>query len=426
MFGNLDLGHMTGVVLGLGLGLLVGVQRGWTLRNRPEGTRFAGIRTFALMGLAGGIAGTLHAQARGPATILLAAAALLVLIGYARASRGKGQEQGDVSGTGSLVGLLTLACGFLAGSGERLLGTTVAVIMILLLSLRTQLHGWVSRLSETEVLSIARFALIAMVILPLLPDQGYGPYQAWNPRQLWMVVVMVSGFSFAGYFASKALGATRGLLATAAAGSMVSSTAVTADLATRLRDGSAPPPLLAAGICAASLVMVLRVMLLVGVLAPFALARFTLLVTPAALLSLLFALWFLRRADWGRQQAPAEVGVKNPFDLGPALLLTAMVMALTVAAHWVLDRYGDRGLATVLAISGTVDVDSTIITMGSLPQGMLTARTAALVLAVPVTLNTLFKGGVTIGLAGWRGGRSGALPLLGVALTVVATCALLG
>lgn len=426
MFGNLDLGHATGVLLGLALGLLVGVQRGWALRNRPEGTRFAGIRTFALMGLAGGLAGTLHAQARGPATILLAAAALLVLIGYARASRGKGPEQGDVSGTGSLVGLLTLACGFLAGSGEWLLGTIVAVIMILLLSLRTQLHGWVSRLSESEVLSIARFALIAMVILPLLPDQGYGPYQAWNPRQLWMVVVMVSGFSFAGYFASKALGATRGLLATAAAGSMVSSTAVTADLATRLRDGSAPPALLAAGICAASLVMVLRVMLLVGVLAPFALAPFVLLATPAALLSLLFALWFLRRADWGRQQAPAEVSVKNPFDLGPALLLTAMVMALTVAAHWVLDRYGDRGLATVLAISGTVDVDSAIITMGSLPQGTLAARTAALVLAVPVTLNTLFKGGVTIGLAGWRNGRTGALPLLAVALTVVAACALLG
>ena len=426
MFGNLDLGHATGVLLGLALGLLVGVQRGWALRNRPEGTRFAGIRTFALMGLAGGLAGTLHAQARGPATILLAAAALLVLIGYARASRGKGPEQGDVSGTGSLVGLLTLACGFLAGSGEWLLGTIVAVIMILLLSLRTQLHGWVGRLSESEVLSIARFALIAMVILPLLPDQGYGPYQAWNPRQLWMVVVMVSGFSFAGYFASKALGATRGLLATAAAGSMVSSTAVTADLATRLRDGSAPPALLAAGICAASLVMVLRVMLLVGVLAPFALAPFVLLATPAALLSLLFALWFLRRADWGRQQAPAEVSVKNPFDLGPALLLTAMVMALTVAAHWVLDRYGDRGLATVLAISGTVDVDSAIITMGSLPQGTLAARTAALVLAVPVTLNTLFKGGVTIGLAGWRNGRTGALPLLAVALTVAAACALLG
>ena len=423
MFANLQLDHAMGIALALALGLLVGVQRGWTLRDRPEGSRFAGIRTFALMGLTGGIAGALYASAQGPATVLLAAAALLVLIGYARANR----VRGAVSGTGTMVGLLTLACGYLAGSGEWLLGIAVTVAMVLLLALRTQLHGWVSRLSEREVLSIARFALIAMVILPLLPDKGYGPYQAWNPRQLWLVVVMVSGFSFAGYFATKALGATRGLLATAAAGSMVSSTAVTADLAGRLRDGSAEPQLLAAAIATASCTMVLRVILLTGLLAPFALRPFALLVAPAALASLLFALWFLRRADWGRRQAPAEdMAVRNPFDIGPALLLTAMVMALTVAAHWVLGRFGDRGLATVLAISGTVDVDSAIITMGSLPQGTLAAQIAALVLAVPVTLNTLFKGAVAVGIAGWRLGRLGALPLLAVALLVVAMCAAMG
>ncbi|OCC24076.1 hypothetical protein MB02_09775 [Croceicoccus estronivorus] len=423
MFGNLNLDHVVGVALGLALGLLVGVQRGWTLRERPEGTRFAGIRTFALMGLAGGIAGVLYVHAQGPATVLLAAAALLVLIGYARASH-TGRDH--VSGTGTMVGLLTLACGFLTGTGEWLLGTIIAVIMVLLLSMRTQLHGWVSRLSEQEVLSIARFALIAMVILPLLPDKGYGPYHAWNPRQLWTVVVMVSGFSFVGYFATKYLGATRGVLATAAAGSMVSSTAVTAGLATRMRDGSGAPMLLASAICTASFFMFLRVVLLVGLLANFALAPFALIVAPAAVVSLLLALWFLQRAGWGRQQGPAEVTVKNPFDLAPALLLTGMVMALTVAAHWVLAHYGDRGLAAVLAISGTVDVDSAIITMGNLPDATLTARTAALVLAVPVTLNTLFKGAVAVGLAGWRLGKLGALPLIAVAATVVATCLLLG
>lgn len=421
MFGSLDLGHVAGVALGLALGLLVGVQRGWTLRKQPEGSRFAGIRTFALMGLAGGIAGVLYVHAQGPATVLLAAAAVLVLIGYARANR----NTRYVSGTGTMVGLLTLACGFLAGSGERLLASAIAVIMVLLLSMRSQLHRWVGTLSEPEVLSIARFALIAMVILPLLPDQGYGPYEAWNPRQLWLVVVLVSGFSFVGYFASKYLGATRGVLATAAAGSMVSSTAVTAGLATRMRDGSGEPMLMAAAICVASVFMFLRVVLLVGLLARFALAPFVLLVAPGALASLLLALWFLRRADWGREQGPAAVTVKNPFDLGPALLLTAMVMALTLLAHWVLDRYGDRGVAAVLAISGTVDVDSAIITMGNLPAGTLAAEMAGLVLAVPVTLNTLFKGGVALSLAGWRLGKLGAMPLLAIALVVVATCVVL-
>ncbi len=142
MFANLQLDHAMGIALALALGLLVGVQRGWTLRDRPEGSRFAGIRTFALMGLTGGIAGALYASAQGPATVLLAAAALLVLIGYARANR----VRGAVSGTGTMVGLLTLACGYLAGSGEWLLGIAVTVAMVLLLALRTQLHGWVSRL----------------------------------------------------------------------------------------------------------------------------------------------------------------------------------------------------------------------------------------------------------------------------------------
>ncbi|AZI35924.1 hypothetical protein NT2_04_04390 [Caenibius tardaugens NBRC 16725] len=421
MFANLNLDHAVGIAIGFALGLLVGIQRGWALRDNAAGTRFAGIRTYALMGLAGAIAGMLYQSAQGPATVLLAAAALLMLIGYARTIDRK------VSGTGTLVGLLTLACGFLAGSGEHMLGIGAAVAMVLLLALRNPLHGWVSRLSEKEVLSIARFAVIALVILPLLPDKGYGPYNAWNPRQLWMVVVMVSGFSFAGYFATKALGTTRGLLATAAAGSMVSSTAVTADMAGRMREGSGDPTFLSAAIAMASLVMFLRVNLLVGVLAPFALAPFAMLTAPAAVLSVLFALWFLRRANWGRQAGGADdLALRNPFDIGPALLLTVLVMVLTVAAHWVLARFGDQGLATVLAISGTVDVDSAIITMGSLPQGTLAAQAAALVLAVPVTLNTLFKGGVALSIAGWPKGRRAALPLAAVAVTVIATALLSG
>lgn len=418
MFDSLNIDHAMGIGLALALGLLVGIQRGWTLRGNAEGTRFAGIRTFALMGLAGGIAGALYQSARGPATVLLAAAALLVVIGYARTNR----SEGAVSGTGTMVGLLTLACGYLEGSGERLIGVMVTVVMVLLLALRTRLHRWINRLSEQEVLSIARFALIAMVILPLLPDTQFGPYQAWNPRQLWMVVVMVCGFSFVGYFATKALGATRGLLATAATGSMVSSTAVTADLAGRMRGEASDPVFLGAATAMASLVMLARVVLLVGALAPFALSSFAVIAAPAALVSALAALWLMRRAHWGRDQAlPDQVAVSNPFDLKPALLLTALVMVLTVVANWVLARYGDQGLATVLAISGTADVDSAIITMGGLPPGTLSAHSAALILAIPVMLNTLFKGGVAISIAGWDKGKQAAVPLLAVAITVAAT-----
>ncbi|MFN5904378.1 MAG: DUF4010 domain-containing protein, partial [Novosphingobium sp.] len=162
-------------------------------------------------------------------------------------------------------------------------------IMVLVLAMRQQLHGWVEALTEREVLAIAHFALIALVILPLLPDTPMGPLDAWRPRQIWMVVVLVCGFSFLGYIASKRLGASRGMLATAAAGSMVSSTAVTAALAGRLRDGTDDRALLNAGIALASAVMFVRITVLVAARAPFALVPLLAWAVPGLTMSLLGA-----------------------------------------------------------------------------------------------------------------------------------------
>ncbi|WP_188768916.1 MgtC/SapB family protein [Novosphingobium endophyticum] len=408
--------HLIAGAMGLALGLLVGIQRGWALRDWAPGSRFAGIRTFALIGLGGSIAGVLYDSARAPATTLLVAICVLILLGYERTTR----ENERIDGTSGIVALITLVVGFLVGSGERLLGTAIAVVMVLLLAMRTQLHGWVRRLNEQEILSIARFALIALVIFPLLPDQPFGPYDAWNPRKLWLVVVLVSGFSFAGYFAARILGPTRGIIATAAAGSLVSSTAVTASLATKMKEGSESTMILAAGISAASVVMFVRVLALVGVLAPVTLFELARLVVPGMIVSLILTVWYLRRAareDGGK--GGHDVEVRNPFDIGPALLLTLLVMALTVAARWVLDHYGDQGLALVLAISGTVDVDSAIITIGSLGPAVLPPKTAGFVLAIPVVLNTAFKAVVASSVGGWQKGRHGTLPLLACALPVI-------
>jgi uncharacterized membrane protein (DUF4010 family) len=227
-----------------------------------------------------------------------------------------------------------------------------------------------------------------------------------------MVVVMVSGFSFAGYVAGKRLGASRGTIATAGAGAMVSSTAVTAALATRLRNIDESAPILIAGIATASTVMLLRVLVLVAVLAPFAFLTLALLVVPAALMSALATLWHLRIAMRRPAKPTEEVAVRNPFDIVPALALMALVMVLSLVSRWVLHKFGDAGLATVLALSGMVDVDSAIITMGGLPAGTLDPRIAGLVLAAPIMLNTLFKAGAAISLAGWSRGWRAALPLV--------------
>lgn len=406
---------LAGIGLALLLGLLVGVQRGWALRDEAEGSRFAGVRTFALFGLAGGVAGTLAVFHPAVAAIVAGLAGTLALIGYAKSAHGPDQ----LSGTTSLAALITVGCGFLAASGRMEMATVVAVAMTMILALRSELHSWISGLTDTEVGAIVRFALIALAILPLLPDQPFGPYGAWNPRQLWLVVVFVSGFSFLGYIAAKRFGATRGTLVMAATGAMVSSTAVTAALAMRVRDGEESEAMAIAGIGAASAVMLVRAIILTSVLAPAAMPGFAWMAAPAALVSGGAILWGLREKRLPAADRPVEL--RNPFRLAPAIGLMLLVMLLTVAARWMMALVGERGLALVIAISGLADVDSAIITVGSLPTGMLAGELATVVIVAPVLANTLFKGATAIAVAGWRKGWRLALPLV---LSVVASLAL--
>ena len=385
--------------LGLALGLLIGIQRGWVVRKVADGRSFAGVRTYGLIGLAGGLAGLSAPRAPVLAGLLLAATAGLVLIGYWRATRA---GDAPISGTAALVGLLTLACGYLAGSGQHAAAAATGGSIAALLSLRGPLHRLVRNLDQTEIVAIGRFALIALVILPLLPDTPFGPFGAWRPRSLWLVVVFVSGFSFAGYMAARWLGAARGTLATAAAGSLVSSTAVTAAMAGRMRKGEDEPALLHAAVALASAVMFLRVMLLTAALARFALPALAMCAVPGLAVSLLAAGWLGRGAAFRQGSGHHTAKLRNPFTLGPALGMMGLVMVMAVLARWVLLHFGNRGVAAVLAITGSLDVDSAIITLGALPVGTLAPHHAGLVLVVPVILNTLFKSGVVLAVGGWR------------------------
>lgn len=417
--GSADLGALG---TALALGLLVGVQRGWVQRKAAAGTRFAGVRTFGLFGLAGGIAGVVQQIAPPLSFVVLAAAGALVVLGYWRTSAPGGES---VSGTSGLAEVLTMACGYLAGLGALAVATVATGAIVAVLALRPVLHRLVRSFDEREMLAIGRFALIALVVLPLLPNTPFGPFGAWRPRQLWLVVVLVSGFSFAGYLAAKWMGAAKGLLAMAASGSLVSSTAVTAAMAGRHRAGEDNADLLNSAIALASAVMFVRVMALTAGLAGFALPTLAASAVPGMVVSLIAAAWLRRRAG-ALTATSAPVTVRNPFDLEPALLMMAMVMAFTLAARWVLVRYGDRGLAVVLAITGTIDVDSAIITMGSLPGGTLSPRVAGLVLIPPVVLNSLFKAGVAVTVGGWRRAWPGAAALLAAVVAVVVPVLVVG
>ena len=409
----------SGVALALALGALIGIERGWTQRLAPDGSRVAGVRTFALLGLTGGLAGEAgRLISPALAAVLVAAAAAAMLIGYARTA-----DRGEVSATTTIVGVLTLGIGVLAATEQGVMASVLAAVITLLLSMRKRIHAWVGELTEGEMHAIARFALISLAVLPLLPDSSFGPYDAWNPRSIWTVVVLVSGLSLAGYAATKQLGASKGVLATVAAGALVSSTAVTASLAARIRSGDGPTGVLIAGIALASMVMLLRVVVLVAILAPFATAPLAVIAIPAALVNVAWLAWGLRRKEQSAGKKAKETSetpsLKNPFDIRPALILAALVAVVSVVGRWAREQFGGAGLVTVLGLSGMLDVDSAIISASALPPGSFKPATAGLIFAAPMVMNTLLKAGLIVGLNRGAGGWAAAAPLLASVIVAV-------
>ena len=409
-----ELAILQSLGLSLAIGLLIGVERGWRLRDERPGTRVAGFRTFGLAGLLGGIAGLVPVPIG--ATILLVASAILA-IGYFRQSR----EPENLSATNALVALLTMLLGLLATTGFSVPALVAAATATLLLSMREQFHRWLKGMSPTEIQSVGRFALIALVILPLLPDHRFGPFDAWNPRQIWLVVVLVSGLSFAGYVATRRLGSTKGLLMTAVCGAIVSSTAVTAAFARRLKTDREAEGALIAGIALASVVMFVRVLLLTFLLAPRALQSLAWTMVPAAVVALVLAALALRRVT--DQSETNEVKLGNPLDLTAAFGLAMLVAVLAVVSRWAQQQFGNAGIAVVLSITGLADVDAAVITLAGLPPATLDGRTAGLVLASPVLINTAFKGALAFGIAPGKLRWRAAMPLFASVLAAGAALA---
>ncbi len=410
MIDNIATAAILSLGLALALGLLIGIERGWSQRGEPAGGRVAGMRTFGILGLLGGVAGWMPVAV---AIAILIAASATLLAGYLR----QRWSTSTVSATTTLVGLLTLALGYLATTGQALPALASAVATTLLLSMREQLHSWLKGLTAGEVQAIGRFGLLAAVILPLLPDGQYGPLGAWNPRKIWMIVIFVSGFSLAGYIAAKRLGEQAGLLATAFTGALVSSTAVTLSLARKLREETADPAAATAGIAIASSVMLIRVAVVTAVLAPFAAWALIRLLLPAIVVALLLAALAFRKARVGGAAARDALG--NPFDVRPALALALLVALIALAVRWAELRFGDAGITIMLALTGFADVDAAVMALSTLPPGAIGAEEAGLALAGPVLLNTLLKGGLAIGGCPDARGVRAALPLFAA---VIAAC----
>ena len=354
----------------LAVGLLIGIERGWKLRDATPGMRVAGIRTFTLLGMTAGLGGIIALLGYPIVSgIVFAVAAALVAIGYSRSVL----DTGRPDATSAVAAMVTLGLGFLAG----------AAVVTLILALRTEAHRWVGALDEADIKAFARYAVIALAVFPFLPEGRYGPYDAWEPRVLWLVVVIVTGFSFVGYVANRMFGARRGTIATAVIGGAYSSTAVTHSFAQRLGSGMG---------ALASAVMYLRVIILVAVLATSLLEPFVVVVAPALIAGFAVSYWLYRRAP--STTGPAPPG--NPIAMLPALTFVAFVAVAAVAARWAQGEFGEQGIAILLLLMGSMDVDAAIVTAGGLEPGTISPALAALAIAGTILANMGVKLGVTV------------------------------
>jgi len=393
----------------LACGLMIGIERGWRLRDEAPGTRVAGVRTFTLLGAGGGLAGLLATVLSPIVTALLTSAlAVVLVIGYAR-------DSGRRDSTTYVAAVIALALGLLAGSGEASLAVASAAIVTFLLATRSESHSLIARLNREDVRALARYSVIVLAVLPFLPNRQIGPLHAWNPFQLWLVVVLVTGFSFAGYVASRTFGSRKGILATALIGGAYSSTAVTATLSQHLGKGESGP--LSAGIGIASAVMYLRVTLLVGVLSPSTFPAFVGTTAPAAAVAAFTALVIWMRgasADGEDLQAPS-----NPIELLPALGFAAIVAAAALFTRWAEQHFGQSGIATSLFVTGSFDVDAAIVTLSGLPLAAIDRNLAAVALGGTIVANMVLK----IAIIALYARRRGATAILALFLS---TAVLLG
>lgn len=405
------LAHLHAFAISLALGLMMGLER-----ERRGGTN-AGLRTFALVGITGTAAAMIAQQAASPWLLPVVAAGLVAMMISADHHRGDADETPDTTTTVAL--LLCFLFGALLWHGHRQLAIALALATTALLYFKAELHGATQRLTRQDIVSFLQFALITFVVLPVLPDQGYGPYGVLNPYTIWLMVVLTSGLSLAGYATLRLSPQAGAVPLLGLLGGMVSSTATTLVFARQARDERHAGTALVI-ITIANLVVLLRMAVLAAVVAPAGLP----VLAPVLAAGLLagsappLRAWLSMR----NSRAPAPE-LENPVNLRHALMfgaIFAVVLVVSAAFH---ARAGEMGVYAVAAISGLADMDAIAIsTFKLLTGGQLTAGQAAIAVVIALGANMAFKASMVLVIAGRALAAKVALSFLATlaGLTVVA------
>jgi uncharacterized membrane protein (DUF4010 family) len=393
-------------------GLLLGAERQQSAA--AEGKKdFAGIRTFPLISLLAAVG----ALTRPVAGLWLLGGLLVGLVAFVTVSHMRTSARDEIGVSTEVASLLAFALGAIAGlhdlmpDNERflLVGTTAAAALALL-ALKAPLHGFASRLSADDVYATTKFVVLALVILPVLPRGSWGPLGIFAPFKIGKMIVLVAGVSFAGYVASRLVGAARGLLVAGLLGGLVSSTAVTLTYAGRAREEPPLASLCAVAITAACSVMFARVLVVVAIIDRPLLSALAPALATAALVG--FGVSFLRyRRSDDASEGREALRLRNPFELRQAVsfgfLYGGVLFAAKAAQLWA----GAAGLYLSAVLAGLTDVDAITLSVVDMHRSGLPAGTAATAIALATLTNTVVKVGIAISVGGTTVGRPVAATL---------------
>ena len=405
----------------LGIGLLIGLERGWRSRQDAPGSRTAGIRTFAITGLLGGAVGAIalalggSAGAAGGIVLGLSFAAFAVAITIFCRDENLAEE--NFSATTAIAAMATFALGAYALVGDFRLAAAAAVAIAVILALRDDLHGLLRQMTWPELRSALVLLAMTCIALPVMPDRSIGPFGGVNPREVWMIAVVLATVSFAGYVAVKFFGARHGEMLAAAAGGLVSSTAVTAANAKRAAAGEGVPRLLAAGVSIATAISLVRVL---AVAAALNWALVPLLAPPLIAAAIVAVGFALVSAYWRNEKKTRRqvMHFNNPFSfwsvVGFALLLGVMILLGQALNEWL----GAAGVIVGALAMGLADVDAVTVSMARLAPQPLSYQAITLAILAAVLSNTLSK--LVIGAVVGRGAFALELAAMSAACLIAA------
>jgi uncharacterized membrane protein (DUF4010 family) len=398
-------------------GAAVGIERQWSGHAEGLRARFAGIRTFSLIGGLGGLCGALWSLGViGLAVVVLSGTAALCVAAYFAASRS------DVDGTTEVAALVVLTSGVLAGLGAYRLASGIIAVTCLLLVEKSRLHSLVARIDDVALRAGVRFGVMALVVLPLLPEGPYGPFGGIRPRELWALALFFSGLSFLGYVARRMLGPDQGYFVAGLLGGLVSSTNVTFTFARTSRAEPASDGALAYGAIAANAMLYPRVLVAVAALNLPMLPSVARYLALPALAAVTAAVVGLRRSH---DETSTTSNIANPLQLKSALQMAFAFQAMLMIVHLAGTAWGSAGVYGSAAVLGLTDVDALTVSMARGVAQAVSLQTAAVAIAVGVLANTGLKLALTLFLGSPRFQRIVGLTLGVMILLAVASLGLM-